>query len=200
MESSPRVWQARHGLGTQAPVSVLLPAVSAVSLPTASLSPGRQAHMGPVLRCSLSPVILALAGLGSSEPALFHFLPTLSGFTHIYVFVYCPRALLRSGMPEGAQQVHPWGRGAWGIFHHPSRGKSILGGFCTLLGKAHGNGPGVHSGNPHYRPFFCLYCPVSSYSAPWNHLRSELPSPKFLLQVMLLGEPKLRKPFFFNSL
>lgn len=72
-------------------------------------------------------------GLGGSELAFIFILCLVSHIVH--VFVFCPRAPQRSGMPEGAQQERtPWGKRTWGMFHPPSCGSSILGGFCMLLG------------------------------------------------------------------
>lgn len=178
-------------VGAQAPVLILLPTVPEVSPPTVSWWEAGTPGTWP--------------GLGGSELPFCFPLCLCCLVSHtVHVFVFCPRAPLRSGMPEGAQQERsPWRKGAWGMFHPPSCGSSILGGFCTLLGRGRLIKVGLLSRvatpimSPYYFAF--LFFPVSSSSAPWDHLRNKLPTPKFLSQVMLLGEPKLRKHSFFLS-
>ena len=93
MESSPRVWQARHGLGTQAPVSVLLPAVSAVSLPTASPLGGRHTW-----DCTQMLIVTCDFGYGWAGQFRTSFvsLPAHSVWFHTYLCL----CLLPQGSPE----------------------------------------------------------------------------------------------------
>lgn len=85
-------------------------AVSEVSPPTTSPLGGRYTWAWTQFLIT-SPLILAVVGLSVSLPAYsvwFH--------THLRSLFSAP-GLPRSGMLDGAQQVHPWG-----VFHHPSCG------------------------------------------------------------------------------
>lgn len=107
------VWEDMHGLGSQAPVLVLLPFVSEASPPPSPSGRGRHTW-DPASHPHHSASDFPAAG-PFRDGFLFRFLPTVSGFIQMSsVFVSCPRAHLRSGTIEGSQQAQTMGGGAMG--------------------------------------------------------------------------------------